>query len=259
MDIQNRRVTRALSNVNENEVLRKRSTINGVVGKGDLEPRKALVEQKNNQLTDRQVGKGATIKRSTRSSISVAVNFQKENKSDCQSSGILQLKKLVASKFEEMYAPDIHDFEYITDNAFTKRQILKMEQKVLSSASKIKTSQVSMFYWIFYFVFYIYRFQLALLDYSLAHLLPSRVACAAVYLSTVLCSVPCNYEKMRDLTGIGVEEVQELARAFARVMVKLHSQTKLIAIRDKYSAAKLMAVSQLYDADIKLLISIYEH
>lgn len=40
---------------------------------------------------------------------------------------------LVACKFEEMYVPDIKDFEYIADNAFSKQQIMKMEIKVLGA------------------------------------------------------------------------------------------------------------------------------
>lgn len=40
---------------------------------------------------------------------------------------------LVACKYEEMYAPEVGDFAYITDNAFTKSQILEMEQVVLRS------------------------------------------------------------------------------------------------------------------------------
>lgn len=42
---------------------------------------------------------------------------------------------LVACKYEEMYAPEVGDFAYITDNAFTKSQILEMEQVVLRSLS----------------------------------------------------------------------------------------------------------------------------
>lgn len=38
---------------------------------------------------------------------------------------------LVASKYEEMYAPEVGDFAYITDNAYTKCQILEMERVVL--------------------------------------------------------------------------------------------------------------------------------
>lgn len=45
---------------------------------------------------------------------------------------------LIASKFEEIHPPQVHDFEYITDNvvlfstkAFSKRQILEAEQAIL--------------------------------------------------------------------------------------------------------------------------------
>ena len=38
---------------------------------------------------------------------------------------------LVASKYEEMYAPEIGDFVYITDNAYSKTKIRAMEQKML--------------------------------------------------------------------------------------------------------------------------------
>ena len=34
---------------------------------------------------------------------------------------------LIASKYEEIYAPEVRDFVYITDNAYTKDEILLME------------------------------------------------------------------------------------------------------------------------------------
>lgn len=40
---------------------------------------------------------------------------------------------LLASKYEEMYSPEIGDFVYITDNAFTKAHIREMEQLILQS------------------------------------------------------------------------------------------------------------------------------
>ena len=39
---------------------------------------------------------------------------------------------LVAAKYEEIYAPEVKDFVYITDRAYTEREILKMEIKILS-------------------------------------------------------------------------------------------------------------------------------
>merc|ERR1711936_1129901 len=41
----------------------------------------------------------------------------------------------IASKYEEMYAPEIGDFVYITDRAYTEPQIREMEMKILSTLS----------------------------------------------------------------------------------------------------------------------------
>ena len=37
---------------------------------------------------------------------------------------------LVAAKYEEIYAPQIEDFCYITDNTYTRDEVLAMEQQV---------------------------------------------------------------------------------------------------------------------------------
>ncbi len=39
----------------------------------------------------------------------------------------------LASKYEEMYAPEIGDFVYITDNSYNKKQILDMEIQMLKT------------------------------------------------------------------------------------------------------------------------------
>lgn len=38
---------------------------------------------------------------------------------------------LIASKYEEIYPPIVKDFVYITDNAYTKDEILDMERRIL--------------------------------------------------------------------------------------------------------------------------------
>lgn len=39
----------------------------------------------------------------------------------------------VAAKYEEMYAPEVADFVYITDNAYTKSDIRQMECQILKT------------------------------------------------------------------------------------------------------------------------------
>ena len=40
---------------------------------------------------------------------------------------------LLASKYEEMYAPEVPDFVFITDDSFTADQIRSMERTMLKS------------------------------------------------------------------------------------------------------------------------------
>ena len=37
----------------------------------------------------------------------------------------------IASKYEEIYPPDVSEFVYITDDTYTKRQVLRMEHLVI--------------------------------------------------------------------------------------------------------------------------------
>ena len=40
---------------------------------------------------------------------------------------------LIATKYEEIYAPEVKDFVYISDNAYTCDDILKMEYHILKA------------------------------------------------------------------------------------------------------------------------------
>lgn len=42
---------------------------------------------------------------------------------------------LLASKYEEIYPPELKDFVFITDKAYTKEDVLQMEFMILSSLS----------------------------------------------------------------------------------------------------------------------------
>lgn len=40
---------------------------------------------------------------------------------------------MIACKYEEIYPPSSQDFEYITDSAYSKEQIIQMESIILST------------------------------------------------------------------------------------------------------------------------------
>jgi len=39
----------------------------------------------------------------------------------------------IASKYNEIYAPELKDFVYVTDNAYSKHQVLEMEARILQA------------------------------------------------------------------------------------------------------------------------------
>ncbi len=51
------------------------------------------------------------------------------NRQKLQLAGVTAM--LIACKYEEIYPPIVRDFVYITDNAYTKEEILAMERRML--------------------------------------------------------------------------------------------------------------------------------
>lgn len=37
----------------------------------------------------------------------------------------------IASKYEELYPPEVRDFVYITDDTYTKHEVIEMEKHIL--------------------------------------------------------------------------------------------------------------------------------
>ncbi|KJH46171.1 cyclin domain protein [Dictyocaulus viviparus] len=193
--------------------------------------------------------------------LDIMLSRTKIDKTELQLVGVACM--LVASKYEEMYAPDIHDFEYITDNAYTKKQILKMEAKILIAANFDLSRPHSLTFLRWYSkemkfgmrMHHMSKFliETAFLDCSLSPILPSRIACVSTFIASKLCDIAYDSDAMRKLTGITDEETKTLVTVFAKVFLRLYSLPKLVAVREKYSAAKVLAVSQLYDSDIKIL------
>ena len=104
----------------------------------------------------------------------------------------------LASKYEEVYCPEVADFVYITADAFTKEQITAMERQILVtldyqlsrplpinflrrfshlSGATNQCHQLGK-----------YAMESALSEYALCHIRPSVLAAAATWLSRALLS-----------------------------------------------------------------------
>lgn len=174
---------------------------------------------------------------------------------------------LVASKYEEMYAPEIGDFVYITDNAFSKSQIREMEMLILKElnfelgrplplhflrrASKAGCADAEKH------TLAKYLMELTLVDYDLLHRHPSEIAAAALCLSQNLLDGSKWSMAQQCYTGYSEEDLKSIMQHMAKNVVKVNEGlTKHTAIKNKYASSKLMrisAISQLKSPALKAL------
>ncbi|KAK2853641.1 hypothetical protein Q5P01_006302 [Channa striata] len=161
---------------------------------------------------------------------------------------------LVACKYEEMYAPEVGDFAYITDNAFTRSQILEMEQIVLRKlnfqlgrplplhflrrASKVANSDVERH------TLAKYLMELTLLDYDMVHYRPSEIAAASLCLSQLLLDELAWSPMQRHYSTYDEAHLKPIMQHIAKNVVTVNEgKTKFQAVRNKYSSSKLMKIS----------------
>ncbi|CAG9796679.1 unnamed protein product [Diatraea saccharalis] len=164
----------------------------------------------------------------------------------------------IASKYEEIYAPDVRDFVYVTDNAYKKSDVFRCEREIMSKlgfclARPIPLSFLRRFvkaahgtsknhHLAKYFV------DLSLIEYTMAHYRPSELAAAAVCLSLYLLSS----KKLEDVwtptlsyySGYSLEHIDPIIRKLAKLVVNVDN-CKYKAVYNKYSDTTLAQVSNL--------------
>ncbi len=159
---------------------------------------------------------------------------------------------LVASKYEEIYPPEVKDFVYITDNAYTSEDILRTEQKMLQilefnlnipSSNRFlqrytkqmgcekRTGQLAQ-----------YLLELSLVEAGMLKYPPSVAAAAALYLANKLCEG--QETRMARLAGYGDKALNTCAKDMV-TMLQTVPKSSLQAVRRKFSSAKYMEVAQI--------------
>ncbi|KAF7398443.1 G2/mitotic-specific cyclin-B [Vespula maculifrons] len=165
----------------------------------------------------------------------------------------------IASKYEEMYSPDVSDFVYITDNAYTKSEILQMELLILrtldfsfgrplplhflrrySKAGKALPIHHTMAK---------YFLEQSLVHYEMCHYSPSLIAAAAIYLAFVILG---NNEESENksiwtntleyYSNYTKEDILPIVKNIA-IIITNADKSKYQAVRKKYVNAKYMKIS----------------
>jgi len=166
----------------------------------------------------------------------------------------------IASKYEEIYPPDVGEFVYITDDTYNKRQVLRMEHLVLKvlgfdlsgpSANVFLTQMCQMSGSqdkILHLAMYLSELSLLHGETFLKYH-PSMIAAASLALSRHALGAECHVEvtwpeSLIELTGYTCETLKEC-------LVSLHGiwsqavDSPQQAIRDKYRSSKYHQVSDL--------------
>ncbi|XP_042327345.1 G2/mitotic-specific cyclin-B2 isoform X2 [Sceloporus undulatus] len=138
----------------------------------------------------------------------------------------------LAAKYEEIYAPSILDFVYMTDEAYKSAQIRAMEKSILKELSFVlgrplplhflrraaKVSNPSMES----YLLAKYLMELSLVDYAMVHYNPSEVAAAALCLSLKVLSEGQWNLKLCSYTGYAEESLSPVMEHMAKNVVKVN-------------------------------------
>jgi cyclin A len=167
------------------------------------------------------------------------------SKKNLQLLGVVCL--LVASKYEEKYPPHVDEFVYITDNTYTKEQVLSMEMLVMK-VLKFSFTAASSYQFASIFVSWgnlsevvksisFFLCDLSLVDFSLVKYLPSDIATAAICLARQSCNETLWDDMIADLTQKRREDILPCILSLHEAWLSC-ARSKLQAVPVKYNSLK---------------------
>lgn len=172
---------------------------------------------------------------------------------------------LIASKYEEIWAPEVRDFVYISDKAYSRQQILAMEKQMLNTlhfnltvptpynflarflkaANSHFDKEVSLLA--------SYLVELSMVEYSMLKYSYSLTSAAALYVSLKTLKKHNPYPRaLAKHSTYSLEAIRPCAVDLVKLMQKAHSnvdkpanQQTLTAVHKKYSSAKFLEIAKV--------------
>merc|ERR1711942_337401 len=175
------------------------------------------------------------------------------------------------SKIEEVYAPAISDFVYITDHAYTDMDIRQMELRIIralnfdlcqpisldflrrySKAGEVDVLQHSLAK---------YTLEVCLLDFSLVNVSGSLLSSAALCLSLLILGKSASLDTvwsppLEYYSGYSAEEVMAVIPRMASNVYKMNRNNKLQAVRTKYRSGKFLKVADIEELKSEKLVEL---
>ena len=159
---------------------------------------------------------------------------------------------LIACKYEEIYFPEIKDFIYMTDNTYSKDEVLKMEYDILkklefniTNPSSLRFLEIYNYYLkldnkIYYLVKYF--LELSLLNYKQIKYSPSIISTSAIYLAKKQ-EVLFVENELWNVSGYKFEDIEECYKDLKEYIFQLN-KSQYLAVKRKFSSEKFYSVSK---------------
>jgi cyclin B len=164
---------------------------------------------------------------------------------------------LIAAKFEEVYPPQIKEFEYITDKAYSRDEILKMEICILKALDFNICCPTAISFLDRYHVangssgcteshrcLAQYLLELSLVEYKMVKYGPSHLAAASLLLSNKLLRQVTWPASMVQQTQISERMLQDCAKDMCGLLENVETSS-LQAVRKKFSQPSYHSIAKL--------------
>lgn len=168
---------------------------------------------------------------------------------------------LIASKYEEIKPPKVGDFCYITDNTYSKKEVVKMEADILGylkfeigsptiktflrkliriAQEDYKSPNLKLEFLCYYLS------ELTLLDYGCVKFLPSLVAASVIFVSrfTIRPKLHPWSLSLQHFSGYKPADLKECVLSIYNLQLSKRART-LGAVREKYKKQQFKCVSTL--------------
>ena len=162
---------------------------------------------------------------------------------------------LVASKYEEIWAPEVRDFVYISDRAYNRDQILNME-KIMLNSLKFNLTVPTHYHFLHRFLkvaglaenaeavnYATYLVELALPEYSTLRFRYSQVAAAAVYATMIVYEAPYDANRQVHLhSTYSSEDLLDCIELLSDLYTRAPTAS-LTAVHKKFSSERMHNVA----------------
>ena len=160
----------------------------------------------------------------------------------------------IAGKYNDIYPPESKDYSYITDDSYTKKEVVEMEMEILKELNYTITFPTQYNFLEIYrkllnmddktYHLSFYCIDICFINYNMIKYKPSFLAAASCLLSFRLLKIYDNWEEFENITGYNINELYDCMVEITELIEK-QKYTKLKGVYKKFSTEKFSEVAKM--------------